>query len=234
MVTIFYVKPPLIDWVSGRSAHRGNVLPEPPPDGPFHDSSHGVVERVYRGARVVADGRIEPAPLLPVGVVGREVVCELVERRPLAVEDDDAPEPRPVYPLYTCPRPVKIKEQSASIPGLFSGFVFGRTPRRGQISAFLLIRSFPHSGQKFGNSATRYGCQFRHGHDLFSDFTVLHGTECFHQNRARVYGPFVLSGVPDALPAGGPDGSSLPDPFPATTFPAALPGRERFMLSSVI
>ncbi len=62
--------------------------------------------------------------------------------------------PRPIYPLYTCPRPVKMMEQSAAITGLFSGFVFSLTPHRGQISAFLLISSFPHSGQKFGNSTT--------------------------------------------------------------------------------
>ncbi|WP_250987836.1 hypothetical protein [Methanoculleus sp. CWC-02] len=47
-----------------------------------------------------------------------------------------------------------MMEQSTAIKGLFPGFVFSLTPHRGQISAFLLISSFPHSGQKFGNSTT--------------------------------------------------------------------------------
>ncbi len=47
-----------------------------------------------------------------------------------------------------------MMEQSAAIKGLFPGFVFSLTPHRGQISAFLLINSFLHSGQKFGNSTT--------------------------------------------------------------------------------
>ena len=137
-------------------------------------------------------------------------------------------QPRPVYPFYTCPRPVKIKEQSAAIPGLFSGFVFGLTPHREQISAFLLIRSFPHSGQKFGNSTTRYGCQFRHGHDSFSNFTVRHGTECLPQNRARVYGPFALSGVSDAPPAGVPGARRIlsPGPVPGNNISRCSPRME--------
>lgn len=84
----------------GGSAHRGKAPPDTPPGDPFHDPSCGVVERVDRGARVVAGGRIEPALLFPVGAVGRGGVGKLVERRQPGVEDDDAPEPRPLLPSF--------------------------------------------------------------------------------------------------------------------------------------
>ena len=38
--------------------------------------------------------RVEPAPLLPVSVVCRGGIGELVEQRPLGMKDDDAPEIR--------------------------------------------------------------------------------------------------------------------------------------------
>jgi len=78
-----------------RSPCPGEISSDLSPDVPLDGSPHGVVERVDQHARVVAHTGVEPARFFPVGVVGRSRVGELIKRRPLGMEDDDAPEPWP-------------------------------------------------------------------------------------------------------------------------------------------